>query len=69
MGYTDNEGSDDGNLELSKKRANSVKKRLLTQGVASSQIESDGKGEADPKASNDTESGRKANRRVTVVVQ
>jgi OmpA-OmpF porin, OOP family len=68
-GYTDSEGSEDVNLDLSKKRANSVKKRLLSQGVSSSQIESGGKGEADPKASNDTESGRKANRRVTVVVQ
>lgn len=68
-GYTDDEGADDGNLQLSKKRANSVRQRLLTQGVSSSQIESDGKGEANPKASNDTESGRKANRRVTVVVQ
>lgn len=68
-GYTDNDGSEDSNLQLSKKRANSVKQRLLSQGVASSQLESTGKGEADPKASNDTESGRKANRRVTVVVQ
>ncbi|MCY7357011.1 MAG: OmpA family protein [Rudanella sp.] len=68
-GYTDSEGSEDINLNLSKKRANSLKKRLLLQGVSSSQIESGGKGEADPKASNDTESGRKANRRVTVVVQ
>jgi len=69
MGYTDNEGPADGNLQLSKKRASSVKQRLLLQGVSASQIESGGKGEADPKASNDTESGRKANRRVTVVVQ
>lgn len=68
-GYTDSQGSDDLNLQLSKKRANAVKQRLLSQGVGSSQIESSGKGEADPKASNDTESGRKANRRVTVVVQ
>lgn len=68
-GYTDSEGSEAVNLQLSKKRANAVKQRLLSQGVSSSQIESGGKGEADPKASNDTESGRKANRRVTVVVQ
>jgi OmpA-OmpF porin, OOP family len=68
-GYTDSQGPDDTNLQLSKKRANSVKERLLSQGVGSSQIEASGKGEADPKASNDTESGRKANRRVTVVVQ
>ena len=68
-GYSDNEGTEDENLQLSKKRANSVKQRLSMQGVASSQLESGSKGEADPKASNDTESGRKANRRVTVVVQ
>ncbi len=68
-GYTDNQGPDDTNLALSKKRANAVKQRLLSQGVSSSQVESSGKGEADPKASNDTDSGRKANRRVTVVVQ
>lgn len=69
IGHTDDQGPDDVNLNLSKKRANSVKQRLLSQGVSASQIESDGKGETEPKASNDTESGRKANRRVTVVVQ
>ncbi len=68
-GYTDNVGPDAANLALSKKRAGSVKTRLLSQGVGASQVKVDGKGEADPKASNDTESGRKANRRVTVVVQ
>ncbi|MFD2570343.1 OmpA family protein [Spirosoma soli] len=68
-GYTDNSGPDDVNLRLSRDRANQVKARLRKSGIDSDQITVEAKGEADPKASNDTREGRKANRRVTVVVQ
>ncbi len=68
-GYTDNEGSDVSNLNLSRKRAAAVGKQLEKAGISSAQVTVKAKGEADPKASNDTEAGRKANRRVTVVVE
>jgi OOP family OmpA-OmpF porin len=68
-GYTDSEGSDDANLRLSKRRAEGVKKQLTARSLRADQIETDGKGEADPKESNETFEGRRANRRVTIVVQ
>ena len=67
-GYTDNKGPEAMNLQLSRDRANDVKARIRKSGVKSEQIEVKAKGEADPKADNSTLSGRKANRRVTVVV-
>jgi OmpA-OmpF porin, OOP family len=68
-GHTDSEGEDVENMDLSKARANTVKKRLVKGGIAKAQIETKAKGESEPKASNDTEEGRTANRRVTIVVQ
>ncbi|GAB3551242.1 OmpA family protein [Spirosoma fluminis] len=68
-GYTDNSGPDEVNLRLSRDRANEVKHRLRQSGIEPGQIVVEAKGEAEPKASNDTREGRKANRRVSVVVQ
>lgn len=68
-GYTDNKGSETANLNLSRKRAAAVRKQLEKVGIVAAQVTVKAKGEADPKASNDTEDGRKANRRVTVVVE
>lgn len=67
-GYTDNKGPDQLNLQLSRARANDVKAGVRKSGVKSEQIEVKAKGESEPKADNSTLSGRKANRRVTVVV-
>ncbi|MBD2704372.1 OmpA family protein [Spirosoma sp. BT702] len=67
-GHTDDSGPDDVNMRLSRDRANDVKARLRKAGVSSSQIEIRAKGETEPKADNSTMSGRKANRRVSVVV-
>ena len=67
-GYTDDKGPDQMNLQLSRDRANDVKARIRKSGVKSEQIEVKAKGESEPKADNSTLSGRKANRRVTVVV-
>lgn len=63
-GYTDSSGADDLNLALSKKRAASVKEYLISDGVASSRIQAEGYGEANPIADNETEEGRAKNRRV-----
>lgn len=69
IGHTDNVGADDLNMKLSQKRANDVKKELMHAGIFADQLVTDAKGETEPKASNDTPEGRKANRRVSVVVQ
>jgi outer membrane protein OmpA-like peptidoglycan-associated protein len=67
-GYSDNVGDANKNLELSKKRAESVKAYLIGKGAKESQLKSIGYGEAKPIASNDTEEGRKQNRRVMFTV-
>ncbi|GAB4038795.1 OmpA family protein [Spirosoma jeollabukense] len=68
-GHTDNSGPEDANMRLSKNRANEVKSKLRKSGIESDQIEVIARGESEPKADNKTLSGRKANRRVTVVVK
>ena len=68
IGHTDDKGDDDKNMELSTERAKSVKVYLENQGVQKNRIEAIGKGETEPKASNDTEEGRLMNRRVEVEV-
>lgn len=68
-GHTDNSGPEAVNRRLSRDRAKQVKGKLLQWKIDEEQLVVDSKGEAEPKASNDTREGRKANRRVTVVVQ
>jgi outer membrane protein OmpA-like peptidoglycan-associated protein len=66
-GHTDSMGSDANNQALSQRRAQAVESALLERGVSASQISSVGKGETTPVASNDTASGRQANRRVELI--
>lgn len=68
-GHTDNTGTEQVNMTLSRDRANDVKVKLMKLGIKSDQITVKAKGESEPKADNSTISGRKANRRVTVVVE
>lgn len=68
VGHTDNVGADDFNLELSKKRADAVKKYLVPKGVAEINITTEGKGETIPIAPNETKEGREKNRRVEFVI-
>jgi len=68
-GHTDNVGADDKNLALSGNRAAGVKAVFVKYGISSEQLITDAKGETQPKASNDVPEGRKANRRVSIVVQ
>ncbi|GAB3567663.1 hypothetical protein GCM10027578_18970 [Spirosoma luteolum] len=68
-GHTDSSGPDAVNLRLSRERANDVKLKLRKSGIDPVQIQVDAKGETAPKADNRTPAGRRANRRVTVVVQ
>lgn len=64
VGHTDNVGTDAYNQTLSERRANSVADYLLSKGVAPNKVSSEGKGESEPVAENDTEEGRAKNRRV-----
>jgi len=67
-GHTDNMGSDDFNLGLSQRRADSVKNWLVNQGVATGRLVTSGKGEGLPVADNNSASGRQLNRRVEVII-
>lgn len=64
VGHTDGVGSDEYNQALSERRASSVAAYLLSQGIAPSKLTSEGKGESQPVADNDTDEGRAKNRRV-----
>ena len=63
-GHTDNIGGEQYNLELSERRAFAVKEALVGLGVPALLLDADGAGETAPVASNETEMGRKKNRRV-----
>jgi outer membrane protein OmpA-like peptidoglycan-associated protein len=67
-GDTDNTGSEDYNLKLSERRAQSVANYLMGRGVAGSRISNVGMGESNPIASNDTDYDRQQNRRVEVAI-
>lgn len=67
-GHTDSTGDDKYNQTLSEHRADEVKGYLTTEQVAASRITTKGYGEKQPLASNDTEAGKKSNRRVEVAI-
>ncbi len=67
-GHTDNVGGVEFNRQLSQRRANAVAQYLMSRGVAESRIMTAGGGEDHPIASNSTEPGRAANRRVEVTL-
>ncbi len=65
-GHTDSRGSDNYNMVLSKKRAESVRKKLIELGVSPSRLTAVGKGEKEPIATNKTAEGMAKNRRIEV---
>jgi outer membrane protein OmpA-like peptidoglycan-associated protein len=65
-GHTDNVGKPEKNMKLSKDRAEAVKNFLLSHGVDSSRMTSDGFGDTKPIGDNNTPSGRAVNRRVDI---
>ena len=70
VGHTDNQGTLDMNMDLSRKRADAVLAALTTKyGVSASRLRSYGCGPYSPVASNDSEDGRAKNRRVELVKQ
>ncbi|KIU49434.1 membrane protein [Pseudomonas putida] len=64
IGHTDSRGSDAYNQALSERRASSVAEYLISQGLAPQKITSQGRGEREPIADNETDAGRAQNRRV-----
>ena len=67
-GHTDDVGDDKKNLDLSKRRAASVKAYLEGKGIAADRVSSEGCGEASPIAKNDSDEGKGKNRRVEFVI-
>lgn len=67
-GYTDNQGDKEANKKLSTDRAEAVVKRLVELGIDKARIKSEGYGDKNPVASNDTEEGRAQNRRMALRV-
>ena len=64
QGHTDSDGSDAYNLDLSQRRAESVKAYLVNRGVPAEQLTAKGFGESQPVATNSTAAGKAKNRRV-----
>jgi OOP family OmpA-OmpF porin len=66
VGHTDSVGTDAYNQKLSIRRAEAVKKHLVSQGIEAKRIYVEGKGESQPVADNKTADGRAKNRRVQI---
>lgn len=68
VGHTDNTGDAAYNFDLSQRRAAAVSSELIASGVPSRRIQTIGRGEDQPVASNLTPEGRAQNRRVEIVI-
>ncbi len=67
-GFTDSQGSNDYNLELSQKRADAVAMAIMQRGVDAQRVRAMGYGEQFPVASNTNAGSRQLNRRVEIIV-
>jgi outer membrane protein OmpA-like peptidoglycan-associated protein len=67
-GHTDGRGTPEGNLDLSQRRAESVRKWLVDNGVAAERLEAKGLGDTKPLTTNKTARGRAENRRVEFII-
>ncbi len=67
-GHTDDQGKDEYNMDLSDRRAASVKAYLVSKGISDSRLNSTGYGETKPVADNKTAKGRASNRRVEMTL-
>ena len=68
-GHTDSQGSDKKNLELSRERAEAVTKYILANiDIEPNKLLAVGKGETEPIANNETEEGRRKNRRIDIYI-
>lgn len=68
-GHTDSRGSESHNMDLSQRRADSVRNYLVARGYESDRMQAHGIGKGRPSTSNDNAEGRANNRRVEIIVQ
>lgn len=68
VGHTDSTGSDTYNQELSSRRSDAALRYLIGDGVDGSRMHATGRGRWEPIATNETEAGRQANRRIEVAI-
>ncbi len=68
VGHTDSTGDENYNLRLSERRAQSTANFMISQGLASSRVQIQGRGELEPIADNSTDAGMQKNRRVEVAI-
>ncbi len=68
QGHTDNTGDSEHNLKLSKNRARSVTDYLINYGIEKNRLDWAGFGEDKPVADNNTEEGKRMNRRTTIKI-
>lgn len=69
IGHTDDVGDDAANLALSENRAKAVYEYLIQKGIAAARLQYSGKGESQPIADNNTETGRAQNRRTEFILR
>jgi outer membrane protein OmpA-like peptidoglycan-associated protein len=69
IGHTDSIGSNEYNQLLSERRAESVANFLAYEGVSRVRLHTEGRGEYEPRDTNDTEAGRQLNRRVEIFIK
>lgn len=69
VGHTDSVGSESYNQRLSERRAQAVVDYFVSHGVLSDRLYAIGRGETEPRATNETEAGRQLNRRVEIFVK
>jgi len=68
VGHTDSDGSARYNRDLSNRRASSAANFIIGEGVESGRISRAGRGAAEPIATNDSDDGRRQNRRVEIAI-
>ena len=69
VGHADSDGTDEYNLDLSRRRASAVAGYLVNQNVLAGRLYVDGRGESQPIASNATPQGKAQNRRVEILIR
>lgn len=69
VGHTDSVGSNSFNQALSERRAQSVGSYLTSHGVPYDKLRTEGRGELEPRDTNESEAGRQLNRRVEIFVK
>lgn len=68
VGHTDSQGSVEYNQDLSTRRADAAARYLTTQGISAVRVRTAGRGMMEALATNETEAGRQANRRIEVAI-